>query len=99
MGPAKDKHKAPTILFFQDAVIVYYQLVNLKRIQERFIVYFQSGLDHYEKTGLCYHQHITEVYSLDQRKISHIPKINMANIYGIKFPPILYAYKFVFVCW
>ena len=66
VGPAKDKHKVPTILFYQDVAIVYYQLANLNRIQEHFLVYFQSGLDNYEKTGSCYHQHIPEVYSLDK---------------------------------
>ena len=25
-----------------------------------FLVYLISGLDHYEKTGLCYHRHIRE---------------------------------------
>ena len=55
-----------SILFYQDAVIVCYRLANLNRIQELFNVYLQSGLDHYEKTGLYYHRHIRETYSLDQ---------------------------------
>ena len=54
------------ILFYQGAVIVCYQLANLNGIQELFLAYLQSSLDHYEGTGLCYHWHIREAYSLDQ---------------------------------
>ena len=39
------------ILSYHGAVIVCYQLANLNSIQELFLVYLQSGLDHYEKTG------------------------------------------------
>ena len=31
-----------------------------------FLVNLQSDLDHYEKTGLCYHRHIRETNSQDQ---------------------------------
>ena len=40
------------ILFNQGVVIVCYRLANLNKIQELFLVYLQSGLNHYEKTGL-----------------------------------------------
>ena len=42
-----------------------------EQVQELLLVYLQSGLDHYGKTGLCYHWHIREAYSLDQCQLPY----------------------------